>query len=610
MTNKKNRIKFSKNILSLLLASTITMGTTITTGIVANLILDRKGPTKQQIQEENNKEFETNYLVGYNDLVVTEWNLDDNNFVILDIGDHDTAKIEKQEEKIKMCNDQDISLGVILSTTATNEAEIYNDVEYVKDIVSKYNINLPVYLNIDHIIENEELNIEMKTKIITNFLEKCRINQINIGIHGTDTNLCRLKEYFNITDYNAYVVMDKKTIKYDGKYSIIRDYDGNIKAKSLQNDLTEPTENNKENFLSDGIYILSTTDNITDISLRYGLSVEDILSFNNITHEDLKPGLRLRIPSVIGQEHKSEYGNFRKVENPIRGADISYAQGERTDWEKMAENFEFVIVRSSIGNKVDERFEENATNCNLYNIPLGIYCFNDVTNMNCESDEEFIEKQQEQLDLVLDLIKDKEITYPVYLDIEPPNNTDLKTLMTEEQVKLMLENWTTKIKEAGYIPGLYCNQSTYAYLATCVDYDLSEKLEIWIAGGEQYTGETISIDINMIKPSSVLEKDYNATIAQSTDSAINGGAANHRGHLDVNFSTVDYSDKLEDNHITSSIKQFSREEPPTIIEIVEETTKENKIKPSHYSTGLITLYGGAILASIAMDKSKKGRFER
>ena len=114
----------------------------------------------------------------------------------------------------------------------------------------------------------------------------------------------------------------------------------------------------------------------------------------------------------------------------------------------------------------------------------------------------------------------------------------------------------------------------------------------------------------MIKPSSVLEKDYNATIAQSTDSAINGGAANHRGHLDVNFSTVDYSDKIEDNHNTSSIKQFSREEPPTIIEIVEETTKENKIKPSHYSTGLITLYGGAILASIAMDKNKKGRFER
>ena len=612
MTKKKNRIKFSKNILSLLLASTITMGTVGTTALVSNLIVNRKGPSKQHsTTSENNHE--ENYLEGHEDFIITEWNLDDNDFVILDIGDHDTVETIDQENKIQLCNENDISLGIIISSDAQNEADIYNDVEYVKGIVSKYDINLPVYLNIDTIIENDELNLEMKTKLITDFLEKCYINRINVGIHGTDTNLCRLKQHCNITGYSAYLVMDKRTIRYDGEYKIIKDLDGNIKSKSLKDITTSETMNNSDNFQLDGLYILNTKDDITDISLTYGLSVEDLLAFNNITYEDLKPGLRLRIPSVIGGVYRTEMGNFRKPETPIRGADISYAQGDRIDWEEMAENFEFIIIRCSLGTQIDERYEENAASCSLYGIPIGIYCFNDFTNANCTNIEEFTEKQQEQADFVLELLKDKEITYPVYLDIEPPNNVDIKTLITEEQVEIMLDNWTTKIKNAGYIPGLYCNQSTYQYLASCVDYELSDKMQIWIAGGEQYTGETISIDIDMIQPSVVLEKDYGATIAQSTDSAINGGAGNHRGHLDVNFSTVDYSEQLSSDYATQTLKPFERQEPPKQIEIVETKSSEYEetLKVfSGLSTGLVVLYGGSMIASTSKKSSKKGKFER
>ena len=67
------------------------------------------------------------------------------------------------------------------------------------------------------------------------------------------------------------------------------------------------------------------------------------------------------------------------------------------------------------------------------------------------------------------------------------------------------------------------------------------------------------IDINDVVPSNVLDKEYGATMAQSTDSAINSGAGNHLGHIDVNFSTVDYTDQdiVYENDLYD-IKEFER----------------------------------------------------
>ena len=57
----------------------------------------------------------------------------------------------------------------------------------------------------------------------------------------------------------------------------------------------------------------------------------------------------------------------------------------------------------------------------------------------------------------------------------------------------MLKIWKEKIDESGYIPGLYCNQSAYKFIQSCVDYDLTDMFEVWLAGGEQYYGEDVTI---------------------------------------------------------------------------------------------------------------------
>ena len=92
-----------------------------------------------------------------------------------------------------------------------------------------------------------------------------------------------------------------------------------------------------------------------------------------------------------------------------------------------------------------------------------------------------------------------------------------------------------------------------------IDEEKLNQLEKWIAGGDQYYGETRSIDLEDVKPSSVLNMNYGATMAQSTDSAINSGAGNSKGHIDVNFSTVDYANQktVYENEIYD-IKDFER----------------------------------------------------
>ena len=115
---KKSRLKVSKSILSLLVAGTITLGAT---GVIGGLALKH-----QQAAEQPKAE----YSIGHDDFaLVTSWNLDDRDFVILDIGDHDTIETHFQDKKISYLNEHDISLGVIISTSAEKEADIYDDVE-------------------------------------------------------------------------------------------------------------------------------------------------------------------------------------------------------------------------------------------------------------------------------------------------------------------------------------------------------------------------------------------------------------------------------------------------------------------------------------------------
>ncbi len=545
---KKNRLKVSKSLLSLLVAGTIAVGTT---GLIGTMVLKHHESEKPRIENE----------IGHEDFgLITSWNLDDRDFVILDIGDHDTIETHFQDKKISYLNENDISLGVIVSTSAEKEADIYDDVEYVKSVLKEYEVDFPVYIDIDGIMENDNLNLEMKTKLIKTFSEKCASNGIYVGMHGTDTNLTRVREYCGIKDLDAYLVMDKEEVEYQGTYNVYKNLNGEIRSKqNLAEIITAAGLNTEDKFANDGSYFFKEGDDLTDIALKYGMSVNELLKFNNISKKDVVAGTKLRIPSIIDTTIPVDSDRLEKLDTPIRGADISYAQGTKIDWNEMEENFEFLILRVSQGIDQDDTFEENAKNANLHSIPIGVYCYNNYTSKNTDGWDDFVRKQTNQADFVLESLKNKKIEYPVYFDIEPPNGVNLSSLLSKEEVQEMLDIWIEKMSDSGYRPGIYSNQSTFRYLQSCVDYKISDKMEVWIAGGDQYYGETRSIDLDDVRPSSVLDADYGATMAQSTDSAINSGAGNAKGHIDVNFSTVDYANQaVEYENEIYDIKDFDR----------------------------------------------------
>ena len=495
-------------------------------------------------------------------------------FVVLNVGDHNTVGAWNQDGKIKYCNKNDISVGVIVNSDAQSEDAIYDDVDYVKGLIRDYKIDFPVYLNINRIITDDSLNNEMKTKIIKDFLNKCSANNIYVGLYGTDTNLCRVKAYCGIEDYDSYLVKDSTDIKYDGVCNVIEDMDGNITSRiDLASVISNKNLNNSEVFSNDIKYTVGQDEDITDIALKYGMSVDELLKFNKLKRKDITAGTSIRIPSIISSittelPNNVEY-NFNRLNEPIIGCDISYAQGNSMDWDKLSNNFDFIILKCSQGLSVDSCFESNATNCNINNIPMGVYCYNNYWYSNSNMSE-FKRNEDSQVDLVLSLLNNKKIQYPVYLDIENIPQGD-ESLEADEAVQYMFDTWYKKVQGAGYVPGIYCNQSTFEYLSRRVDYNIGDKFEVWIAGGDQYTSGKYDVDYNDLVPSMgiLTNENFKANMAQSTDSCVGAGAGNDRGHLDIDYSMVDYTDinknnvsiKDDSNEEISEIKDFDRIDP-------------------------------------------------
>lgn len=541
-----SKLKLNKKALALFLTGTLAVG------VGATIFKNAKdGQDSRPVIENHIGHLDINPLINFN--------LDEEDFVVLNMGDHDTVKTHFDMQKARYCNEHDITLGIIISPDSQDEAEIYDDVEYMKNLIREYDIDFPVYLDINEIITNDNLNNEIKTKLIKNFTEKCSANNIYVGLYGTDTNLTRVKKYCGITEYDAFLVMDDEQIKYDGSYSIVKDLEEKIIAST---DLSVPIDkkglNDKNRLYKDGTYKISPGEDITDVALKYGMSVKELLSFNGLTREDITKGTYIRIPSIVDNVISTDLEvNYPELTTPLRGCDISYAQGNNIDWDLMQKNFEFVILRCAQGLSADTTFEGNALNASQNDIPIGVYCYNDYTLKNSDSIETFIKNQQAQADFTINLLKNKKIDYPVYLDIEGNISKELN----QEAVEKMLDIWVNTMASAGYEPGLYCNQADFKYLQSQVDYDLTERLHVWVAGGDQYTGETTSIPLEEIVPStSVKENIPGAKIVQATDSTIGGGAGNGKGHLDVNFSYYDYANGeiIGENNQDDQIKNFAR----------------------------------------------------
>lgn len=197
-----------------------------------------------------------------------------------------------------------------------------------------------------------------------------------------------------------------------------------------------------------------------------------------------------------------------------KGIDLS-THNRVTDWGKVRDNVEFVILRAGYGNNnVDEKLVPYAQTCMDQGIPMGLYWFSYAYTPDMA--------RREALHCVTQAQK-YDIRYPIAFDFEYDSvryaqQKGIK--VTKQLVMDMTVAFCKEVRSAGYIPAVYTNKD-YALKY----FDLAELkalgYDIWYA---YYNKKPDRDDI---------------ALWQHTSS---GSVPGIVGNVDMNISYVDYVD--------------------------------------------------------------------
>lgn len=138
----------------------------------------------------------------------------------------------------------------------------------------------------------------------------------------------------------------------------------------------------------------------------------------------------------------------------VLGIDVSYHQGV-IDWKKVKDagvKFAFIRVgyrgyEYGVVNK-DETFDYNIQQAKENGIKVGVYFYSQAISTD---------EAREEVDFVLDAIKDYEIDLPIVFDMEeegPAGVGRVKVLKADEKTKIAV-TWMHRVRNAGYEPMYY-----------------------------------------------------------------------------------------------------------------------------------------------------------
>lgn len=148
-----------------------------------------------------------------------------------------------------------------------------------------------------------------------------------------------------------------------------------------------------------------------------------------------------------------------------KGIDVSFAQGS-INWGHV--NADFAIIRAGYGREAsqkDAQFENNYTGCKSNKIPVGCYWYSYALD----------EKEaREEARACLKVIKGKTFEYPVYFDIEQPEQFRLGS----EKVSKICQAFCDELEKSGYWVGIY----SYAhFLRNQLTERIRSRYAIWVA---------------------------------------------------------------------------------------------------------------------------------
>ncbi len=151
-----------------------------------------------------------------------------------------------------------------------------------------------------------------------------------------------------------------------------------------------------------------------------------------------------------------------------KGIDVSSYQG-KINWDKVKKYIDFAIIRCGWGNNLisqdDKEFDRNSSECERLSIPYGVYLFSYATNL---------EMAKSEAEHTLRLVKDKQLEYPIFLDVEERG----QLLLPKEELVEIVKYYCEIIENAGYYVGIYASLST---LNNILNDEQLNKYDKWVA---------------------------------------------------------------------------------------------------------------------------------
>ncbi len=179
---------------------------------------------------------------------------------------------------------------------------------------------------------------------------------------------------------------------------------------------------------------------------------------------------------IQGVKYSFNDKGYLNMGTGVMGIDVSKWNGT-IDWKAVKNaGVSYAIIRcgyrgSSQGALIkDSKFEENIKGATNAGIKVGIYFFTQAIDKT---------EAVEEASMVLECIRNYNITYPVFLDVEPSGSSSgradrLDVTTRTEICKAFCET----IRQYGYTPGIYANKT---WLETKLDMNVLNSYKIWLA---------------------------------------------------------------------------------------------------------------------------------
>ena len=464
-----------------------------------------------------NEEFNNNStkIIGYEDINPLTNNITkkvtNKNFVLLDIGSHNTDGTYFLKQKLDYCKENNINIGLILRSNAKNLSDIYLDIEWIKSIVKEYQINYPIYLDINKMLSNPNLSYDEVKNLIYAFYTKAISNHLYLNIYNNiDTSL-----------YKEYEDPELSISQYDFHY---QSWDEPSKEMCIDINPQIYTQNKHGNPL---IFYNSKNDyqyiegNYNNPYLFQPISVNELKAYNHLKTKKLKETTYLSIPT---QEYQEE---FHLNEEKKVGIDVSLWQ-EEIDWDKVDIDYAIIQLKDFENENIDPQFINNVNGCIKNNIKMGFYIYS-----RAKTKEELMH----EINCIKENLANIPVSYPVYLDLETEFWQNELTIENDEIfIRDFINTYEIEIKKLGYTPGIYCNKDLYSKLYSTKNNCL-ENLAIWLAGGDYYDEEVFISNL----PNVSNERKVGMQQISSK-----GKIEGINTDVDINYSYIDYDKEIKE----------------------------------------------------------------